>query len=114
VERTDTIVVGGGQAGLAMSYHLARTGREHVILERGRVAQSWRSERWDSLMFQFPNLSVQLPGYAYETDDPDGYVPKDAIVGFLERYASLIRAPLRCDHQVTALQPSASSDRLQV
>jgi putative flavoprotein involved in K+ transport len=67
IEGIDTVVVGGGQAGLAMSYHLKRLGREHVILERGPVAQSWRSERWDSLMFQFPNWSIQLPGYDYET-----------------------------------------------
>jgi putative flavoprotein involved in K+ transport len=82
IEGIDTVVVGGGQAGLAMSYHLQRLGREHVVLERGRVAQSWRSERWDSLMFQFPNWSIQLPGYNYETDDPDGYVPKNEIVHF--------------------------------
>ena len=55
-ERIDTVVVGGGQAGLAMSHHLPRIAREHVVIERGQVAQSWRSERWDSLMFQFPSL----------------------------------------------------------
>jgi putative flavoprotein involved in K+ transport len=82
LERIDTVVVGGGQAGLAMSYHLKRQGREHVVLERGRVGESWRSERWDSLMFQFPSSSIQLPGYTYETDHPDGYVPKDEIVRF--------------------------------
>jgi NADPH-dependent 2,4-dienoyl-CoA reductase/sulfur reductase-like enzyme len=60
LERIETVVVGGGQAGLAMSYHLKRLGREHVVIERGRVGQSWRSERWDSLMFQFPNSSIQL------------------------------------------------------
>jgi putative flavoprotein involved in K+ transport len=114
LERIDTVVVGGGQAGLAMSYHLKHQGREHVVLERGRVGESWRSERWDSLMFQFPSSSIQLPGYTYETDDPDGYVPKDDIVRFIEQYASLIGAPLRCDHRVMALQPSAVSDRLQV
>jgi cation diffusion facilitator CzcD-associated flavoprotein CzcO len=57
IERIESVVVGGGQAGLAMSYHLKRLGREHVVIERGRVGQSWRSERWDSLMFQFPNSS---------------------------------------------------------
>jgi putative flavoprotein involved in K+ transport len=113
-EKIDTVVVGGGQAGLAMSYHLKRQEREHVVLERGRAGESWRSERWDSLMFQFPSSSIQLPGYAYETDRPDGYVPKDEIARFIERYASLIGAPLRCDHRVIALQPSAVSDRLQV
>jgi putative flavoprotein involved in K+ transport len=114
VERIDTVVVGGGQAGLAMSYHLKRAGRPHVILERGRVAESWRSERWDSLMFQFPSSSIELPGYSYETDDPDGYVPKEQIVQFIEQYATLIEAPLRCDHRVIALRPSNVADRLQV
>jgi putative flavoprotein involved in K+ transport len=114
IEKIDTVVVGGGQAGLAMSYHLKQSGREHVILERGRAAQSWRSERWDSLMFQFPSSSIQLPGFSFETDDPDGYVPKDEIVRFIERYAALIDAPLRCDCRVVALRPSAASDRFQL
>jgi putative flavoprotein involved in K+ transport len=64
IEKIDTVVVGGGQAGLAMSYHLKQSGCEHVIFERGRAAQSWRSERWDSLMFQFPSSSIQLPGFS--------------------------------------------------
>jgi putative flavoprotein involved in K+ transport len=103
-EGIDTVVVGGGQAGLAMSYHLKRRGREHVVLERGLVAQSWRSERWDSLMFQFPNSSIQLPGYNYETDDPEGYAPKNEIVRFIENYAAVIDAPLRCGLRVVALR----------
>jgi putative flavoprotein involved in K+ transport len=114
VEKIDTVVVGGGQAGLAMSYHLKRLGREHIVIERGRVAESWRSERWDSLMFQFPNSSIQLPGYAYETDDPNGYVPKDEIVRFLENYATVIRAPLRCGFRVNALRQNSASGRLLV
>ena len=105
LERIDTVVIGGGQAGMAMSYHLTRLKREHIVLERGRVAQSWRSERWDSLMFQFPSSSIQLPGYSYETDEPDGYVSKDEIVHFIERYATRIGAPVRCEHRVVALRP---------
>jgi putative flavoprotein involved in K+ transport len=111
-EKIDTVVVGGGQAGLAISYHLKRLGREHVIIERGRVGESWRSERWDSLMFQFPNSSIQLPGYTRETDDPDGYVPKDEIVRFIESYAARIGAPLRCGLRANALRPNSSSGRL--
>src|SRR5262249_1800648 len=87
-----------------MSHHLKRLGREHVILERGRVGQSWRSERWDSLMFQFPNSSIQLPGYTYESDDPDGYVSKDEIVRFIESYAAMIDAPVRCGLRAVALR----------
>ena len=66
--RHETVIVGGGHAGLALSYHLSRLGRPHVILERGRVAERWRSERWDSLMFQFPNWSLRLPGQEYRGD----------------------------------------------
>src|SRR5262245_61783212 len=114
VEKIDTVVIGGGQAGLAMSYHLKRRGREHVVIERGRIGESWRSERWDSLMFQFPNSSIQLPGYSYETDEPDGYVPKDEIVHFLENYAKVIGAPLRCGLTVNALYQNSASGRLQI
>jgi putative flavoprotein involved in K+ transport len=113
-EKVDTIVVGAGPAGLAMSYHLKRLGREHVVIERGRVAESWRSERWDSLMFQFPNSSIQLPGYTYEADEPNGYVPKDEIVRFIESYATLIGAPLRCGLVVNALRQNSTSGRLLV
>jgi cation diffusion facilitator CzcD-associated flavoprotein CzcO len=58
-ERHETVIVGGGQAGLAMNHRLGRPGRPHVILERGRVAERWRTQRWDSLMFQFPNWSLR-------------------------------------------------------
>ena len=64
MERVETVIIGGGQAGLAMSYCLNELGREHLVLERARVAESWRTQRWDSLMFQFPNWSIELPGYA--------------------------------------------------
>lgn len=114
IGRVDTVVVGGGQAGLAMSHHLTRVGREHVIIERGQVAQSWRSERWDSLMFQFPNWSIQLPGYSYETDKPDGFAAKDELVRFMELYAALINAPLRCGVRVVAVRQAPGSNRLLV
>jgi putative flavoprotein involved in K+ transport len=65
-------------------------------------------------MFQFPNSSIQLPGYTYETDDPNGYVPKDEIVRFIENYAALIGAPLRCGLRVNALRQNSASGRLLV
>jgi putative flavoprotein involved in K+ transport len=114
MEQIETVIVGGGQAGLSVSYHLARLGRPHIILEKGRIGESWRSERWDSLMFQFPNSSIQLPSYTYETDDPNGYVPKDEIVRFIENYAVRIGAPLRCGLRVNALRQNSSSGRLQL
>ena len=69
MERIDAVVIGGGQAGLAMSHHLGRLGIEHVVLERGRIAERWRSERWDSLVFQFPNWMLRLPGHAYDRSE---------------------------------------------
>jgi putative flavoprotein involved in K+ transport len=103
-EAIDTVVVGAGHVGLAISCLLTRNGTDHVVLERGQVAQRWRSERWDSLVFQFPNWSLQLPDYAYRGLDPDGYASKDEFIRFLEEYAATIRAPLRCDTDVRAVR----------
>jgi putative flavoprotein involved in K+ transport len=105
-ETIDTVVVGAGHAGLALSSCLAKKGIDHVVLERGDIAQRWRSERWDSLVFQFPNWSLQLPGYAYEGGNPDGYASKDEFIRFLETYASIIRAPVRSGTEVLALSDS--------
>ena len=110
-ERHDTVIIGGGQAGLAMSYLLRQRGREHVILERNRVAERWHSQRWDSLCFQFPKWSLQLPGYSYTGNDPDGFAPRDAVIRFIEDYARFIQAPIRCNVEVKALEHEASSGR---
>ena len=83
-ERVDTVVVGAGQAGLATSYHLTRLGVEHVVLERGRVAQTWRTERWDGFMLNTPNWTLQLPGGEYDGDEPDAFMPRNGIVAYLE------------------------------
>ncbi len=99
-----TAIIGGGQAGLAMSFHLKQRGIEHIVLERSRVAEGWRTERWDSLVFQFPNWSIKLPGHAYTTGNPDGFAPKDEIVTFLEGYADAIQAPLQCGVNAQTLQ----------
>ena len=69
-EQIETVVIGGGHAGLTMSYYLSQCGREHLILERGRVAERWRSERWASFCFQFPNWTLELPGYTYQGENP--------------------------------------------
>lgn len=113
-EPIETVIVGGGQAGLALSYHLRALGREHVILERGRVAERWRSERWDSLTFQFPSWSIALPGHAYRGSDPDGFAPRDEVVRFLDDYCALIKAPLRTGVTVRAVRGKPGSPRLLV
>jgi putative flavoprotein involved in K+ transport len=94
MERVNVLVVGAGQAGLALSAELGRRGVEHVVLERGRVGESWRG-RWDSFCLVTPNWTIQLPDGRYDGDDPDGYLLRDEIVDHLERYAARIGAPVR-------------------
>ena len=77
---TDAIIIGAGQAGLAMSHCLARYGVEHVVLERGRIAERWRSERWDSLRLLTPNWMSRLPGWSYRGPDPDGFMTMPEVV----------------------------------
>lgn len=114
VDRHDTVIIGGGQAGLAMSYFLSEQGREHVIVERRRVAERWRSERWDSLHFQFPNWSFQLPGHHYVGDAPDGFAHYSEVVRYLEAYADTIEAPLRCGVDVASLRRDPGTGRFRI
>ncbi|MGH2856736.1 MAG: NAD(P)-binding domain-containing protein [Solirubrobacteraceae bacterium] len=87
--------MGAGHAGLATSHCLAEHGIEHVVLERGRVAERWRSERWDSLTLLTPNWATWLPGYTYTGDEPDGYMGRDEVAGYLDAYAAAFDPPLR-------------------
>src|SRR5215204_7660741 len=100
----DVVIVGGGQAGLALSYYLTDQGREHVILEQGRIVESWRSRRWDSLRLIAPNWSLRLPGFVYAGDDLDGFMGKDEVVAHLETYARSFAAPVREGVRVTAIE----------
>ena len=102
-ESTDVVVVGAGQAGLSLSHELVAAGVDHVVLERDRVAQTWRG-RWDSFCLVIPNWTVRLPGGAYDGADPDGFMPRDAIVDHLERYAASFEAPVREGVEVTGLE----------
>jgi putative flavoprotein involved in K+ transport len=101
-KRVSAVVVGAGQAGLAMSRHLALAGLDHVVLERGEVASSWRTERWDSLRLLTPNWMCRLPGFQYEGPDRDGYQTAAETAGWLEAYACRTGAPVRTG--VTVLQ----------
>ena len=88
-------VIGGGQAGLAMSWHLTEAGIDHILFEKHRIAHAWRDQRWDSFCLVTPNWQCRLPGHPYDGDDPDGFMPKDEIVAYVERYAASFRAPVR-------------------
>ncbi|HVL34935.1 MAG TPA: NAD(P)-binding domain-containing protein [Burkholderiales bacterium] len=101
---TTAVVVGAGHAGLAMSRCLAERSIDHVVLERGEVANSWKTERWDSLRLLTPNWQSRLPGYGYEGNDPDGFRTMPQTVAFLERYARLIDAPVRGNTRVTSVR----------
>jgi putative flavoprotein involved in K+ transport len=110
-EHVDTLVIGAGQAGLAMSHALRERGCEHLVVERARVAERWRTQRWDSLHFQFPNWSIELPGLAWAGSDPDAFSPKDEVVAFIERYAAHVQAPLRTGIEVLSLKPAPDGER---
>lgn len=103
-DRIEVVVVGAGQAGLAVSHELTHAGVAHVVLETDRVGQSWRG-RWDSFCLVTPNWFVQLPGHPYDGSDPDGFMPRDEVVSYLERYAAAFEAPVREGIGVTALGP---------
>jgi putative flavoprotein involved in K+ transport len=110
--RVTVVVVGAGQAGLAMSRHLAVAGLDHVVLERGEVASSWRTERWDSLRLLTPNWMCRLPGNEYEGPDHDGYRTAAETAAWLEAYACSTGAPVRT--RVTVLQVRRTAGGFEV
>jgi putative flavoprotein involved in K+ transport len=96
-------VIGGSQAGLAMSYHLSANNIDHIVFEKNRTAHAWRTQRWDSFCLVTPNWQCKLPGFDYPGNDPDGFMVRDDIVTYVEEYARRIGAPLRENTGVTAL-----------
>ncbi|HSD25800.1 MAG TPA: NAD(P)-binding domain-containing protein [Vicinamibacteria bacterium] len=113
MRRTAAVVIGGGQAGLAMSRCLAESGVDHVVFERGRVAERWRSERWDSLRLLTPNWQTRLPGFRYQGPDPDGYMQMPEVVDLLERYARSFAAPVEEGTTVLAVEPKGGGYRVE-
>jgi len=101
---TTTVIVGAGQAGLAMSRCLTERSVDHVLLERGEVADSWRTGRWDSLRLLTPNWQSRLPGFRYEGDDPDGFMTMPEVIGYLGAYAEVVAAPVETNTTVTSLR----------
>ena len=100
-------MIGAGHSGLAISHQLAERDIDHIVLERGDVANSWRTERWDSLRLLTPNWQSRLPGFAYSGDDPDGFMTMPEVVSFIDDYAGFTDAPVQTGTAVTALTHDA-------
>jgi putative flavoprotein involved in K+ transport len=111
---TDTIVIGAGQAGLATSRCLTDRGVDHVVLERGRVAERWRNERWDSLRLLTPNWMSRLPGWSYSGSDPHGFMTSAELISYLESYASASAAPIEEASPVERVQLAAEGEGFDV
>lgn len=105
MKHTTTVIIGAGHAGLAFSKHLTERSIDHVILERGEVANSWRKERWDSLRLLTPNWQSRLPGYSYSGDDPDGYMKMADVVSYIQGFADSFNAPVEDRTTVLSVQP---------
>ena len=107
-----TVVVGGGHNGLAMSRRLSERGVDHVVLERGDVGTSWRTQRWDSFTLLTPNWQTRLPGFRYDGSDPDGFMTGAEVVATLQRYAAAVDAPVHTDTTVRSV--AADGDGYEV
>lgn len=106
METIDTLVVGGGQAGIAMSEHLSHCDIPHIVLERHRIAERWRSERWDSLVANGPAWHDRFPNMEFEDFDPDAFPTKEQVADYFVSYAQMIDAPIRCGVEVTEVRCS--------
>lgn len=112
MNRTETVIVGAGQAGLALSHCLSGAGHDHVILERGRLAERWRSERWEGLRLLTPNWMTRLPGWSYSGPDPDGFMTVPALIDHFERYARSFGAPVQEETTVLDIWPTHDGYRV--
>jgi putative flavoprotein involved in K+ transport len=104
VEKVDTLVIGGGQAGIAASEHLGRYGVPHLVVERGRIAERWRAERWDRLVANGPAWHDRFPNRQFTATGPDGFTPASEIVEYLAAYAAQVGAPIRTGVEITELR----------
>ncbi len=107
------VVIGAGHAGLAMSRYLAVRGIDHVLLERGEVANTWRKERWDSLTLLTPNWLSRLPCYGYQGDDPDGYRDMPETIEFIAGFARKIKAPVETNTTVLSVRANDAGYHVQ-
>lgn len=112
VGSVDVVVIGAGHSGLAMSRYLSQYSIEHVVLERGEIANSWVHERWDSLKLLTPNWLSRLPGYRYAGPDPDAYMAMNEVVDFIKGYARFSGAPVITGAEVSSVQPRENGYRV--
>lgn len=114
IEETEVLVVGAGQAGVAMSEHLGQRGVPHLVLERSRIAERWRSERWDSLVANGPAWHDRFPGMEFPGVAPDAFPTKEQVADYLSTYAEKINAPIRCGVEVTSVRKKAGAPGFRV
>jgi putative flavoprotein involved in K+ transport len=114
IVQIDTLVVGGGQAGLAMSEHLSNGGVPHLVLERHRIAERWRSQRWDSLVANGPAWHDRFPTMTFSDIDPDAFASREQVAAYFAAYASQIAAPIRCGVEVRSVQRNAGRPGFRV
>jgi putative flavoprotein involved in K+ transport len=113
-ESIDTLIIGAGQAGLSLSYYMTQQQRPHILLEKAsQLAEAWRNQRWDSFTLVTPSWHIRLPGGEYQGRDPDGYMPRDEVVSYFERYAASFNAPVRFNTSVSTVDPVAAGYRVQ-
>ena len=109
VEKTGTLIVGGGQAGIAISEHLSNYGESHIVLEKNRIAERWRTARWDSLRANGPAWHDRFPNLEFSDVDADGFASKDSVARYFEQYAEMINAPIRCGVEVRSVKKMSLS-----
>jgi len=114
IEKVDTLVVGAGQAGVAMSEHLSNCGIPHLVLERQRIAERWRSERWDSLVANGPAWHDRFPGMEFSGFDADAFAPKERVADYFVDYAAMIHAPIRCGVEVMEVRRNVGQPGFRV
>jgi putative flavoprotein involved in K+ transport len=109
----DVLIVGAGQGGLSVSWFLTKAGIAHRVLDRGGVAHAWKSHRWDSFCLVTPNWSINLPGRPYTGSDPDGFMPRDDFVAYMQAWARDFGAPVEDNTEVTRITPEQDGFRLE-
>jgi putative flavoprotein involved in K+ transport len=115
IEKIETVIIGGGQAGLSLSYYLTQAGREHIVLEKSsQVADAWRNRRWDSFTLITPNWAFRLPGSEYTGTEPEGFMPKTDIVHRFEQFELKNHFPVRYSAEVTQVEPVEDKYRYRV